>query len=267
MGGNLRLTLPAGKCTARYTPGRMDYSQGGVGVEAQVMRSEDMALWRISNTSDRKVSVPVRFGGVADKGFSRNGDLGVDDPTCFDLKPEYCTGNIFSVKKDVVTVEYGKKERKKLTLIIPAATHRITDLPTYEGEITLKPGESKYIALFPGAGAPDPKSLKRLMARAEKERQEIVSTVTFSTPDDWLNPLGGALAIAADGMERPGMAPRFNRMAHTPSRLARSIRRRRHRPPRPRPHPFRHLCSQSDNRHSADLRPSTSGHQTQSRPR
>ena len=24
MGGNLRLTLPAGKCTARYTPGRMD---------------------------------------------------------------------------------------------------------------------------------------------------------------------------------------------------------------------------------------------------
>lgn len=200
MGGNLRLTLPAGECTARYTPGRMDYSQGGVEVEAQVMRSSDMALWRVSNTTGKKVTIPVRFGGVADKGFSRNGDLGVDDPTCFDLKPEYCTGNIFSVKKDVVTVDFGRKERKKLTLIIPADSHRITDQPVYEGEITLRPGESKYLALIPGTEAPKSKSLKALMAHAEQEREEIASTVAFSTPDSWLNPLGGALAIAADAI-------------------------------------------------------------------
>ncbi|MCM1356019.1 MAG: DUF4450 domain-containing protein [Staphylococcus sp.] len=200
MGGNLRLTLPEGKCTAIYTPGRMDYKQGGVEVEAQVMRSEDMALWRLTNTSGKSVTIPVRFGGVADKGFSRNGDLGVDDPTCFDLKPEYCEGNIYEVDKDVVTIEYGRKQRSTLTLVIPADNHTITDLPTYEGMITLKPGESKYIALFPAGSNAAAVSVEALMERAEKERAEIASSVSFSTPAGWLNPLGGALAIAADGI-------------------------------------------------------------------
>ncbi|MDE5905512.1 DUF4450 domain-containing protein, partial [Duncaniella sp.] len=149
MGGNLRLTLPQGSCTARYTPGRMDYSQGGIEVEAQVMRSTDMALWRLTNTTASAVTVPVRFGGVADKKFFREGDLGVDDPTCFDLKPEYCKGNIFTVTGDTVRVEYGNKQRAQLSLLIPAVGSRISELPVYEGEIVLAPGESKYIALLP----------------------------------------------------------------------------------------------------------------------
>ena len=89
MGGNLLLTLPEGDCAARYTPGRMDYSQGGVEVEAQVLRSDDAALWALRNTNAAPVEIGFRFGGVAEKKFWREGDLGVDDPACFDLKPEY----------------------------------------------------------------------------------------------------------------------------------------------------------------------------------
>ena len=199
MGGNLLLTLPEGKCTARYTPGRMDYEQGGVKVEAQVMRSEDMALWAITNTTNKTVSIPVRFGGVAEKKFYREGDLGVDDPTCFDLKPEYCTGNIYTIKGDKINIEYGKKQRSNLTLIIPAKSYKITDMPSYEGVLSIKPGKKVYLALFPKADRPKA-SLESLFKKAESEREQLASSVTFDTPDQWLNPIGGALAVAADGI-------------------------------------------------------------------
>lgn len=200
MGGNLRLTLPQGSCTARYTPGRMDYSQGGIEVEAQVMRSTDMALWRLTNTTASAVTVPVRFGGVADKKFFREGDLGVDDPTCFDLKPEYCKGNIFTVNGDTVRVEYGNKQRAQLSLLIPAADSRISELPVYEGEIALAPGESKYIALLPSSVIPAGFSIPAMMKQAESERAALASAVSISTPDPWLNPIGSAMSVAADGI-------------------------------------------------------------------
>ena len=200
MGGNLRLTLPQGSCTARYTPGRMDYSQGGIEVEAQVMRSTDMALWRLTNTTASAVTVPVRFGGVADKKFFREGDLGVDDPTCFDLKPEYCKGNIFTVTADTVRVEYGNKQRAQLSLLIPAADSRISELPVYEGEIALAPGESKYIALLPSPVIPAGFSIPAMMKQAESERAALASAVSISTPDPWLNPIGSAMSVAADGI-------------------------------------------------------------------
>ena len=199
MGGNLLITLPDGDCLARYTPGRMDYEQGGVSVETQVGRRNDFALWLIKNKNNHTVTIPVRFGGVADKKFSREGDLGVDDPSCFDLKPEYCIGNSYSVKNNIVKVEYGKTDRKELSLIIPSKNHHITDLPSYEGIIELKPGEQTIIGLFPNGEIPDV-SLDSLLLQAEKDREELSGSIKFHTPDAWLNPIAGALAVAADGI-------------------------------------------------------------------
>lgn len=199
MGGNLLITLPKGECTARYTPGRMDYEQGGVKVEAQVLRSSDLALWAITNTTQKTVTIPVRFGGVADKKFYREGDLGVDDPSCFDLKPEYCVGNVYKVDGDHVTVEYGKGDRKHLSLIIPSKSYHINDLPAYEGEIELKPNQQAIIALSP-KGEINSASLPSLLAQAEDERENLASSIKFHTPDAWINPIGGALAVAADGI-------------------------------------------------------------------
>lgn len=199
MGGNLLITLPEGDCSARYTPGRMDYEQGGVKVEVQVGRSTDFALWAITNTTGERVPIPVRFGGVADKKFSREGDLGVDDPGCFDLKPEYCVGNIYKVEGDIVSVEYGKGERKNLSLVVPSKSYKINDLPAYEGEIELNPGEKAVIALFPNNVIPT-LSLEDLLVQAENERKELAGGVSFKTPDVWINPIGEALAVAADGI-------------------------------------------------------------------
>ncbi len=202
MGGNMRFSLPEGDCEAVYIPGRMNYTQGGVAVEAQVLRSSDAALWKLTNTTRKKVTVGVRFGGVADKKFSREGDLGVDRPDCFDLKPEYCEGNIYTLGKNgLVTVEYGKRERKTISLVIPADKQEITAMPSYEGSITLKPGQSRYVALFPSGVEPvAEKRLPALFAKAEAERAELASAFSMSTPDVWINPIGNALSVAADGI-------------------------------------------------------------------
>lgn len=198
MGGNMRFTLPEGDCTTRYIPGKMNYEQGGVELEAQVMRGYDLALWSLSNRSGHEVAIPVRFGGVADKKFHREGDLGVDDPTCFALKPEYCTGNEYSVSGDTVRVSYGSRERKTLALLIPGEG-TVTDAPFWSGSIRLAPGETKYVLLSPTGTLPA-ESPEKLMARAESERSQLAGTVEFSSPEAWLNPIGGALAVAADGI-------------------------------------------------------------------
>lgn len=200
MGGHLDLSLPAGDCTATYTPGRMDYSQGGVTVEAQVLRSSDAALWRLTNTNSSSVTVPVTFGGVSGKNFSRNGDLGVDAPDCFDLKPAYTEGNILTLEGDRLSVEFGKKDqRRHISMIIPASSGKITDKNVYQGTITLAPCQSKIIAYYPDT-TPRSDSPEALLSRAEQERSQLASTLSISTPDPWINPVGEALAIAADGI-------------------------------------------------------------------
>ncbi|MCH5239836.1 MAG: DUF4450 domain-containing protein [Muribaculaceae bacterium] len=204
MGGNLTFILPEGDCIARYTPGRMDYEKGGVELEVQVLRKSDtiysdMAFWVLKNNSDKPVEIPVRFGGVSDKKFSRAGDLGVDDPTCFDLKPEYCIGNSYKVEGNKVSVEYGIKERKNISLIIPAKRYQITSMPAYEGVIELQPREEAFIALTPSSVITE-ESLPTLLSKAEQERKELSSGLIINTPDPWINPIGGALSVAADGI-------------------------------------------------------------------
>lgn len=200
MGGHLSFSLPDGECRARYTPGRMDYDKGGVTVEAQVLRSSDAALWRLTNETGRVVRIPVRFGGVTGRKFYREGDLGVDAPDCFDLKPEYCTSNVFTLDGAEVTVEYSTKVRGKVRLVIPADERSVSDENVYDGTIELSPGESKIVAYFPGEELCRGESLESLIAKAEAERAELASSLSISTPDEWLNPIGGALAVAADGI-------------------------------------------------------------------
>ncbi|MBD5344677.1 MAG: DUF4450 domain-containing protein [Bacteroides sp.] len=201
MGGNLRFTLPKGTCTATYTPGKMDYEQGGVTIEVQVLRSSDCAMWKLTNHTRSTVTIPVRFGGVADKKFSREGDLGVDAADCFELKPEYCTGNIYKVNGQIVSVEYGKNDRKEIHLVVPAKNYTITSMPSYEGDIVLKSGKSCIVAYFPaGAEVVTEKKLDQMFSRAEQERVALASSITITTPDEWINPIGSALGVAADGI-------------------------------------------------------------------
>ncbi len=203
MGGNLRLQSGHRHCTARYEAGRMIYRlDNGVRIEAQVLRSTDAALWRIENTDARPVRMTLAFGGVADKRFHREGDLGVDDPDCFAFRPAYCQGNRYTVAGNSVTVEYGAKERARLRLTLPTEEIRLTEHPSLEAAWTLAPNEVRYLAVYPERTTADltSEALPARFAEAEAQRAELARSLRMQTPDPYITPIGGALALAADGL-------------------------------------------------------------------
>ncbi len=201
MGGHLRIELPAGSCTARYTAGRMDYAQGGVELEVQVLRSSDAAFWRLSNTTDRPQRIGIRFGGVSGRKFYRNGDLGVDPPDSFDLKTYDCETNRYRIDGSLVRVAYEAKVKGEVTLVIPLSEHRISILPHLEGVIELPPHGERTIVYFPRPAEPlAPNETAALLRQAERERRQLAASLRIETPDAWINPIAGALGIAADGI-------------------------------------------------------------------
>ncbi len=203
MGGNLRIDIPHEHCTARYEAGRMIYRlDERVEIEAQVLRSEDAALWRLTNTGDEAVHAALRYGGAADVKFYREGDLGVDKPDCFDFKPAYCAGNVYTVDGCTAEVEYGRKTRAKLRLTLPTDEIVISEHPALQASLTLAPGETRYMAVYPATTRADlgPEALAARFAEAETQRAELAGALTIRTPDPYITPIGEALALAADGL-------------------------------------------------------------------
>lgn len=213
MGGNLKFELPYGDCTATYTPGKMEYHQSNIEIQAQVGRSEDLAIWRIVNHSASPQEFALTFGCASDKRFSRDGDLGVDPPDCFALNPAGCEGNVYEwISPDRMTVEYGQEERKKITLTLPKGDWKIQEAhptktnigaaltaPYINGKIQIT--DTIYLAYFPPSTEAQPyHTLPTLFAQCEQERASLANSVKIDTPDEWINPIGSALAIAADGI-------------------------------------------------------------------
>lgn len=202
MGGNLQLSLPEGSCEARYTPGKMNYCQGGIEIEVQVIREgADAAIWRIKNTTRQVQTIGVQFGSVSGKKFYRNGDLGVDDPEAFSFDPAGCTTNQYTWEGDRIGVSYEAKTPGEVTLIIPFNDMKLSRLPHVTGQVVLRPKETRYIAYFPrNEKEHTQRELKALFTKAEQQRKALTSDLSISTPDPWLNPVGEAMAIAADGI-------------------------------------------------------------------
>ena len=204
MGGNLRIEIPYAHCTARYEAGRMRYRlDDRAEIEAQVLRDgEDAALWRIANTSHEPLQVALRFGGVSDVKFYREGDIGVDKPDCFAFKPEYCAGNRYTVEGCTAEVEYGRKERSVLRLTLPTDRIVITEHPALQASFVLAPGETRYMAIRPAATHGDfsPEALSARFAEAEAARARLAGALVIRTPDPYITPIGEALALAADGL-------------------------------------------------------------------
>lgn len=204
MGGNLRIDIPHEHCTARYEAGRMLYRlDDRAEIEAQVLREEeDAALWRIANTGAEPLDVALRFGGVADVKFYREGDIGVDKPDCFAFKPEYCKGNVYTVEGCTAQVEYGRKARAVLRLTLPTDRIVVTEHPALEASFVLAPGETRYMAVYPETSHGDfsSEALPAWFAEAETRRAELAGALRMRTPDPYITPVGGALALAADGL-------------------------------------------------------------------
>ncbi len=216
-----------------YTPGSRIYiikdksitGNGSLKITALAMaEAEGMILKIETDNIPSGMKLLWKFGGCADKRFSREGDLGVDPSDSFELKPEYCKGNEFTIRKNAFQVIFGSKKDKILTGIFPESSKLNLDegLPALTGELGLKSSNEYFIAirvpddkinfqnisknfspLINKISSKPPKEIKgakNYFDKAETSRAKIASQLTIETPDPYFNTLGGTLSIAADGI-------------------------------------------------------------------
>ena len=221
MGGNLSFSIGNKKETkalnnaklieSRYRAGSRIYSitdpllkNGNIKLTVLAMsRTEEMIIKLETSRIPSNIELSWIFGGAADKRFSREGDLGVDPDDCFDLKPEYCKGNEYSIERNSFSLLFGAKKDRKLIGTFPESSHlSLTATPTLKGTLSLKNKATYYFAIqIPDNGSKNTiEQLPRLFDQSESDRAKIASQIKITTPDPYLNTLGSTLSIAADGI-------------------------------------------------------------------
>jgi hypothetical protein len=236
--GQSKWLIQATTITARYRPGTMLYDitdpllgAGRLHLEVQAMADAEGIIIKaqFDNVPAKSVQLLWAFGGATGKKFSRDGDLGADPESSFYLKPEYCRANVFTRQANAFGLTYGVGEPAKPAaapaapktlagLGPPAFRLRVADAAQQESPVQLlaapasaapvavgagpvRSGEALYFAVQkPGAVALRYAALPAAFARAEAARAALAKRVVVSTPDLYLNTLGGALAVAADAI-------------------------------------------------------------------
>lgn len=173
-----RLHLPGGKvfpleettwCEARYTPGRRSYAlkdtawgkEALLRVTALASPTEEEAVWEFSSEGlPAGSTIEALNAPIRLKKLSRSGDMGADPAGCFDPS------------------EDGKLLQ---TLNCPLSGDSALYIGIADNELKQVDGP----ALFAGY---------------ENVRRALAGRIRITTPDPYFNTLGGALAIAADGI-------------------------------------------------------------------
>lgn len=157
-------------CEARYTPGRRSYhltdpawGKGELRISALALPDADGAIWKIEPTgfSSRAVLTAV-MSEIKARRLNRNGDMGADPADSFEAPAD---------PQQVQTCDIRLKDGAAYLLF---KDFSIRPLTKKEGS--------------------------RLYDAAEKARAELASRIRIETPDAFLNTVGGALAVAADGI-------------------------------------------------------------------
>lgn len=244
MGGNMQLGLikdskslwlnDAQYIKSIYRPGSRIYEvrdpfieSGKIIITVLAMADvEGMILKIESEKLPANIRLITSFGGASNKRFFRNGDLGVDDPNAFGLKPDACLNNIFEINNNLFMIEYGQgtkggsqksigifPENTEMKLASPYAM--TTPLNAWKSEViekkpivlsrtNISTSGTYYIAVQKNEGkTPVYSELKKYFDDAEYKRKSIAGTVKINTPDPYFNTLGGVLSIAADGIWDP----------------------------------------------------------------
>jgi len=128
MGGNLKFGLindnrskwliNADKIETRYRGGSMIYEvrdsllgNGSVIITVlSLFQSEGLIVRIESKNIGPGIQLVAAYGGATGLKFSRDGDIGADPESSFDLKPEYCTDNIYSINKNQFSLYFGSKK-------------------------------------------------------------------------------------------------------------------------------------------------------------
>jgi hypothetical protein len=240
MGGNIQFGIISGTKSlwlnnanhikSRYRAGSRIYEikdpilgSGTLTITALALSdTEGMVIKVESQNLPAGTKLITTYGGASNARFSRNGDLGVDDPEAFSLKPDACEGNIFKIRNESFQLEYGAGTRggpittvgvfsKGTTLKTgsPYKMESVSELvksfatankPILVAQTELSGKESYFTIKVDDNNNYSPAMLPEVFNNAEEKRKKIASSVVIKTPDPFFNTLGGVLSMAADGI-------------------------------------------------------------------
>ena len=190
-------------CKAIYEAGRRDYilrdkrwGKGELRFSVLAYPETLGGIWKfIADGFDKNVEIEGLICETATSKFGRFGDIGrFDKPGGFEvpahpkmLQTVWGTIEIQTPSVASVAVSKGKKKVVKRQALNTKLSQlqNSKDLFFSVDSVTLSSGN-------------DAKMQQRFDA-AEKWRKDLSSTISFTTPDPYINPIGGAMVMAADG--------------------------------------------------------------------
>ena len=256
MGGNLKLGIVNGaeskwlinaqSIEARYRAGSMLYTihdpmlgKGSIELWVLAGSTADNLLLKAEVKGATGVQLFWAYGGATGKKFSRDGDIGADPESSFNLMPEYCTNNRYAIDQNTFRLDFNAKATTEATryeneqspakenqtivtkniisgLFPPSsavkqanAEQQATPLALYNSSAAGKPlicglikntSQPLYWMVGPGITKSTYAEIPQLLNKAEATRKLLTSRVQLNTPDPYINTLGGALAVAADAI-------------------------------------------------------------------
>lgn len=188
--------------------------------------TEGFGLKVTGNNIQKDISLIWSFGGASGKKFSRDGDIGADPESVFYLQPNYCINNKYTVQKESFLLEYGAEINKQKTVnnksLIgfypkseihlanaskqnsPTELYRSTpdSLTVITGKINNISKNSLFWMIETDAKTKlkNQKELSTIFENSVQQTQLLANRVKVVTPDPYINTLGSALSIAADGI-------------------------------------------------------------------
>lgn len=157
-------------CLSRYTAGARSYrltdptfGEGRLSVTALALSDKDGAIWKFE-VSDFEGSAPVLHAflcEIRNAKLNRNGDMGADPADSFEA-PRH-PQQLETCQTDLADAVYVLLEEQRLSILSPSEGAAVFD-------------------------------------QAESASKAIASRIRIETPDPYFNTIGGALAMAADGI-------------------------------------------------------------------
>ncbi|GAB3010246.1 hypothetical protein GCM10027051_09840 [Niabella terrae] len=261
MGGNCKIGIISGReskwltaadqIRTRYRPGSMQYEitdrlleKGSLRITVLAMADrEGMVLKIDTRLLPAGTRLVIAYGGASGRKFSRDGDIGADPPSSFELQPAYCRDNIFRIRDHRFDLHYGFSEplseqqryviqtgkeqpdsskarppRHQQGILPPGSRLQLADARQQASPAVLlgskaAPATTILAAATPAAGTgtyyfmvENSNANRRyetaaaVFRQAEARRQATAAQIELETPDPYINPLAGALAVAADAI-------------------------------------------------------------------
>jgi hypothetical protein len=188
--------------------------------------TEGFGLKITGNNIPKDISLIWAFGGASGKKFSRDGDIGADPESVFYMQPNYCIDNKYTLQKESFLLEYGSAINKQKTgnnksligfypkseIHLANANKQNSPLELYNStpdSLTVITGKINNISkngLFwmietdAKTKLKNQKELSTIFENSVQQTQLLANRVKVVTPDPYINTLGSALSIAADGI-------------------------------------------------------------------